>query len=276
MSKKLISNLKHCIVGLSIAILLIYLANSLPNNLSFRQYSKSRTLPNQSSVLGISNKNNILLVAENSTINHCVDKYKSQIYEIANPEDLTAIINKNFKIPSNYVPSDLVLLTSEHYPVVQNTFLRRIIIEDLEKMLNAMSDENINVLIISGWRSHDGQLAAYNRWVTKVGTSNAQGYAALPGHSEHQLGTVLDFAGFDNNNVRSYMFENTTASNWLKENAYKYGFVMSYPKNSLNITGYNYEPWHYRYVGTEIANKLNANNTTLTEYLLEINNICIF
>jgi len=120
----------------------------------------------------------------------------------------------------------------------------------------------LNLIIQSGFRSYNTQVNVYNKWISLDGKEIADTYSARPGHSEHQTGLALDLNLIDNK------FEETPEFAWLNDNCYKYGFILRYPKEKQHITGYIYEPWHYRYVGSELAKKLynNGNWITLEEY----------
>ena len=100
----------------------------------------------------------------------------------------------------------------------------------------------------------------YNNYVKRDGAQNADRYSARPGYSEHQTGLAFDI------NYADSRFEGTDQAIWLAENAYKYGFILRYPEGKEHITGYMYEPWHYRYIGVENAAKIFASGLTLEEY----------
>ena len=118
----------------------------------------------------------------------------------------------------------------------------------------------LNIPLVSGYRSYETQEKLYNKYVKKDGEKKANTYSAKPGESEHQTGLAFDIGSVDRS------FANTIEAKWLAENAYLYGFIIRYPKDKEEITGYNYEPWHLRYVGQELAKYLKKNNLTLEEY----------
>ena len=118
----------------------------------------------------------------------------------------------------------------------------------------------LNIPLVSGYRSYETQENLYNKYVKKDGEKKANTYSAKPGESEHQTGLAFDIGSVDRS------FANTIEAKWLAENAYLYGFIIRYPKDKEEITGYNYEPWHLRYVGQELAKYLKKNNLTLEEY----------
>lgn len=155
--------------------------------------------------------------------------------------DGVLIANKTYSLPSSYNPG----LTNETS-------------EAFNQMKMEARNVGLNIEIISGFRSYSSQNIIYNNYVSKDGREKADRYSARAGHSEHQTGLAVDI------NSLYTSFENTEEGKWLKENSYKYGFILRYPKGKEEITGYMYEPWHYRYVGRELATKLYSNGSWLT------------
>lgn len=155
--------------------------------------------------------------------------------------DGVLIANKTYSLPSSYNPG----LTSETR-------------EAFNQMKMDAKSVGLNIEIISGFRSYSSQDIIYNNYVSKDGREKADRYSARAGHSEHQTGLAIDI------NSLYTSFENTEEGKWLKENSYKYGFILRYPKGKEEITGYMYEPWHYRYVGRKFATKLYNNGSWLT------------
>lgn len=183
---------------------------------------------------------------------------------------LLAIVNKTHKLPSDYAPSDLVSLSSLGINNVNAARMRRAAAEALRSMTSAIRAAGIDYTVTSGYRSYESQVSVYNFWLdyNKGNVSATDAVSARPGFSEHQLGNTLDFTTNANGNI-FYQFEYTPLSKWLAQNAYKYGFAMSYPKGKEPITGYTYEPWHYRYIGKGNALDLRNSGLTLTEWLLK-------
>lgn len=156
------------------------------------------------------------------------------------------IANKTYALSSSYAPGGLTKETSVAF----------------EQMKNDAAKEGINLKVISGYRSYSHQNSIYNNYVKRDGKKEADRYSARPGHSEHQTGLAFDV------NSLEQSFGATKAGIWLSENCYKYGFVLRYPKGKENITGYMYEPWHFRYIGSEAKNLYNNGSwITLEEYL---------
>lgn len=123
--------------------------------------------------------------------------------------------------------------------------------------------ENIKLYGGSGYRSYSTQSGLYNHYVKEDGKANADTYSARPGHSEHQTGLAIDIV----TSKGGFVYENYQEYKWLIKNSYKYGFILRYPKGKENITGYMYEPWHYRYLGTDIATEIHNLNITYEEYV---------
>ena len=171
------------------------------------------------------------------------------------------IVNKNYKLDGNYIPKDLEEISLEY--ACKNKYLRHIAKTNFENMAKQAKKEGFNIVAVSAYRSYDYQEKLYNNYVLDKGLYYADMASARAGHSEHQTGLAIDVADmsldYDN-------FESTKEFLWIKENAHRYGFIMRYPKAKFHITGFKYEPWHYRYVGIKEATYIYKNNLTLEEY----------
>jgi len=121
--------------------------------------------------------------------------------------------------------------------------------------------------VVSGYRSYQEQDALFRFYVQQMGEARASRFSAQPGHSEHQMGTALDLGSPENGYQLEESFGLTRAGVWMQQHAAGFGFVLSYPQGREDVTGYAYEPWHYRYVGMDVAQKVVASGLTLTEYL---------
>ena len=119
---------------------------------------------------------------------------------------------------------------------------------------------------MSSYRSYDYQVNLYNNYVKSDGKDAADTYSARPGFSEHQTGLAVDIY---NKELPYTSFEETKEFEWMQKNAYKYGFILRFPKDKVNITGYQYEAWHYRYVGKKAAKYIHDHNITLEEYYIK-------
>lgn len=174
--------------------------------------------------------------------------------------DLLVLVNKEYKLPSTYAPGDLVHANTSGIRVttVRSYMLRSILINDLKALNDDAKKEGLDISMISGYRAYQTQADTYNYWVNYNGGNVAvvDQISARPGHSQHQLGTALDFSSSEIGDRLGSEFDNTKASKWLEKNAWKYGFVISYPKGYESTTGYSYESWHYRYIGRENAKEM--------------------
>ncbi len=188
-------------------------------------------------------------------------------------DDLLALVNKEYQLPSTYAPTDLVSICS-HVTNLRcfnnaNYLIRRILISDLQEMANAAIQDGIDLSIRSAYRSYATQQSTYNYWLSVNGGNIAatDKISARAGHSQHQLGTAIDFSSVEINDGLGGTFASTQASKWLADNAWKYGFVIGYPAGYESVTGYSYESWHYRYIGKEYAQDMVNGGMILELYL---------
>ena len=131
-------------------------------------------------------------------------------------------------------------------------------------MWNAAQDEGIYLIVNSSFRSYAEQDELYETYKDSYGTIEADSLASRPGYSEHQTGLAIDIFSKDNTSTKTFKESNAYA--WLLENSYKYGFILRYPEGKEDITGYTFEPWHYRYIGKKDAKKVHELNITYEEY----------
>lgn len=184
-------------------------------------------------------------------------------------DDLLVLVNKEYKLPSTYAPEDLVSASNSGIRRGSSYYLRNILISDLSSMITASKADGIDLSIVSGYRSFATQQSTYQSWLNKNNGNVAyvDTFSARAGHSQHQLGTVIDFSSSEIKDALGDSFSNTNASKWLKSNAYKYGFVISYPSGFETTTGYKYESWHYRYIGIRNATEMINSGNILEIYL---------
>jgi zinc D-Ala-D-Ala carboxypeptidase len=188
---------------------------------------------------------------------------------ITNADNILALVNKTFSLPSDYVPANLV---RPDVPfafgdlLLEKSYLREDAGRALEEMFQAASHEGLELYAVSGYRSYERQEAIFHAEVERVGEEQAAMSVAFPGMSEHQTGLAIDISSPNVNYILTEQFGETPEGLWLAEHAYEFGFILRYPKGKESITGYKYEPWHFRYVGKEIAKILYENNWTLEEY----------
>jgi zinc D-Ala-D-Ala carboxypeptidase len=191
-------------------------------------------------------------------------------------DDLLTLVTRQYGLSRDYEPADLAAL-SDYLPVGVTlgypTLIREVIALPLQAMIQDMQAAGLQPFIISGYRSYASQAIAWNKWLEREGDRGAI-VSAPPGHSEHQLGTTVDFGSPELEEIvgeeiefHTYFYR-TREGFWLAENAHKYGFTLSYPRQAFDLTGFYYEPWHYRYVGVELATHLRQTGSFLTEYQL--------
>lgn len=182
--------------------------------------------------------------------------------------DLWRIVNKSrgFTNP-RYQPSDLRLVSVPTLPGRghEERSLRAVLMPDLEKLVAAAGNAGITIYVGSGYRSYATQASLFASNVRQHGEAKANRFSSRPGHSEHQSGLAVDFGSTDQACWVEDCFEQTTAGKWLVTHAHTYGFILRYPKNKESITGYQYEPWHFRYVGRELAGALHQSGLTMEE-----------
>jgi D-alanyl-D-alanine carboxypeptidase len=185
------------------------------------------------------------------------------------PTSIAVVVNKKYYMPVNYVPKDLV------YPNVPFLFKEKIEKREmrkeaalaLEKLFAAAKNDGIYLSGVSAYRSYATQEALFNNYVKRDGFANARTYSAIPGTSEHQTGLAIDVSGINGICAAESCFANSKEAAWLKKNAANYGFIVRYPLGKENITGYKYEPWHIRYVGSSDSKAIQSRGVTLEEYL---------
>ena len=167
------------------------------------------------------------------------------------------LVNKYNKLSSGYAPKTETLGSGYGYGKMEKTAAQW-----FRKMVDAAKADGLTLKSVSPYRSYGTQKTLYNNYVKKNGTAKADRFSARPGHSEHQTGLAVDI------NCASFgkHFENTEEYAWLQKHCFEYGFILRYLPNKEYITGYRYEPWHYRYVGVETATKVMKLGITYEEY----------
>ena len=169
------------------------------------------------------------------------------------------IANKTYALPSTFIPENPEVPVTE---ARSNTSLDKDLMTAFRKMQADATAKGLNIYIASGYRSYDYQVSLYNRYVANDGKAAADTYSSRPGNSEHQTGLCFDLNSLEDS------FQYTNEGKWINDNCYKYGFCIRFPKGKDAYTGYQYESWHLRYVGEELAEKLynNGDWISLEEY----------
>lgn len=171
------------------------------------------------------------------------------------------VVNKKHSL-GLYRPTDLVELSEIGAP---KKYIRKIAYDSLRSLVNDAKKDGVEFKIRSTYRSYETQRSLYDHYTRKY--KDADTFSAEAGHSEHQLGTAVDFGSGDSRIDLTEEFGVTKQGKWLEENAWKYGFALSYPKDKESVTGFIYEPWHYRFIGAAAAEGLGQSQLTSAEYL---------
>ena len=205
---------------------------------------------------------------ETSTTNTPQDDFNKQLYPTDVASSLWAIVNKGRALPSSYVPPDLTVpqMYLRYSSDSDSMRVRADTAKALGQMFTAAQTDGIKLMLTSGYRSYSYQVGVYGDYVKQVGVSQADTFSARPGHSEHQTGLAADLEPYSKNCELNQCFEATPEGKWLAANCYKYGFIIRYPKGKENLTGYEYEPWHVRYVGTQLAAQIHQTGQTLEQF----------
>lgn len=185
--------------------------------------------------------------------------------------DVTVLVNKEHILDKDYVPLEMYVVDENENNFHQfkdaslKPMLRSDIKEYVDKLINDAQELGLPIIVDSGYRSFKYQQVVLDALISEKG-DEAFKLVALPGASEHQTGLAIDFAYYENGIYNDDVKENDKEAIWLKNNAWKYGFILRYPKGKENVTGYNFEPWHFRFVGLKLAKYLFKNDLTLEEY----------
>ena len=247
--------------------------NNIDNNKSSVNSSKKNE-----SIEEINNKEGLLAKSrsqeQNKSFSTDSDTLKSneikRLEGILNDE-LFILVNENNKLEDDYVPSTLVESDIAFEGYIECKQLDERTSNAAKEMFNAALNDNVNLIAISGYRSYSVQENLYNSRVEVKGVEKTRQYTAEAGASEHQTGLAIDIVCND----YPYLdegFENTDAFKWLYNNCYKYGFILRYQKGKEDITGYNYEPWHFRYIeNANIAKDIMDRGICFEEFINEVN-----
>lgn len=190
----------------------------------------------------------------------------------ANLDLLTPIVTRDIEVSRDFIPTNLetpsLAYRNSYIVPIQ---LRDIVIGPLKAMLEASNQAGLQITAVSGYRSWSEQQIAFEKW-NQLYPDRAASFSAQPGHSEHQLGTAVDFSTpymeslYDNLFHTNFYY--TPEGQWLNDNAASFGFTLSYPSWAVDETGYEWEPWHYRYVGVQLAQELSERRLTLIGYMV--------
>lgn len=184
------------------------------------------------------------------------------------PSSITVFVNKEFSLPKNYKPEDLVI-PDIFFDLVyydERTMMRAEAAAAIERLFYAAKNEGFELSGVSGYRSYARQKNIFITNILTKGKEHTLKYSAVPGTSEHQTGLTMDVSCEALGHDLSSKLAELPEGIWLAENAHRFGYIIRYPQGKTDITGYSYEPWHIRYVGKGLAKYLYENNLTLEEY----------
>ena len=191
--------------------------------------------------------------------------YYTNIEDSPNKHTNIVLVNKYHYLGEDYVPKNLTRISNK-YAISEDKYMEHDAAVAFEDMAKAAQKEGYKIVAVSTYRSYNYQKNLYNNYVSADGKEKADKYSARPGYSEHQTGLAVDVS----NNKKSYTkFGETEEFNWMKNNCYKYGFILRYTEENEFITGYISEAWHYRYVGIDIATYIHNNPMTFEEYYVK-------
>lgn len=191
-------------------------------------------------------------------------------YSITEPGSLWWIVSKSRPLPDGYVPAQLVNpnMKLRWAPIAESMTVSQQIAPDLEALYKASQAAGFDLMLVSGYRSQATQKELYDGYVASQGQEAADRISARPGTSEHQTGMVVDIGRSDSQCELDTCFGETPEGKWLAEHAHEYGFIIRYPEGKEAIVGYQYEPWHIRYVGRELAAELHKTKQTMEEFFI--------
>jgi len=183
--------------------------------------------------------------------------------------NLEMLVNKENLLSKDYIPEDMVIINEPTGSKIDKTYVNQLNKEaylQFKKMQLVAKENGYEIFIDSSYRSYEYQERVFNATALEKGLDHALKYVAPPGGSEHQTGLAFDVIFRRDGEMIEEQNETDPEIEWLFANAYKFGFILRYPKGKEDITGYNFEPWHFRYVGLELAKEITENNLTLEEY----------
>jgi D-alanyl-D-alanine carboxypeptidase len=205
---------------------------------------------------------------QSSPVHSIYDSFNKNQYSINDPASIWAVVNKGRNLSANYIPPDLIAPNVElRLPATDPEMqVRTVAASSLQQMFKDAKSQNIHLMLSSGYRSYSLQKSVYTSFTRIQGQQSTDSSSARPGHSEHQTGLAVDIEPASRECEVELCFENTSEGKWLAANSYKYGFIIRYQKGREKITGYEYEPWHVRYVGNELASQIHRSDKTLEQF----------
>ncbi|SDN98483.1 M15 family metallopeptidase [Alkalicoccus daliensis] len=190
--------------------------------------------------------------------------------EVNNPEEITMLVNKERSLPADFSPEDLTVPEVHNFGEPE---IREEAAAALEEMFAAAEEDGLQIIALSGYRSYDRQEEIFDNNVAEHGLERTLEFSARPGESEHQSGLSMDVSSPELSESGDYLstkFGDTSEGEWIAEHASDYGYIIRYEEGKEDITGYQYEPWHLRYVGVENAQYIDEHDLTLEEFSLPV------
>lgn len=195
---------------------------------------------------------------------------REKALEEAETKGLLILVNKDHPIDQDYKPNDLMEV--KYYAPDRDKatrYMRAEAAEAFDMLVDKAAAEGVVIKMTTAYRSYNFQKILFDSYVEKEGVEKANTYSAKPGQSEHQTGLSVDVSSPSVDYQLSNDYGKTAEGKWLADNAYRFGFILRFPQGKENITGYQYEPWHIRYVGLAAAKEIYEQGLTLEEYLLK-------
>jgi D-alanyl-D-alanine carboxypeptidase len=192
--------------------------------------------------------------------------FNKQAQSITDPNSYWVVVNKLRPLnPLSYAPPDIVTVPVAHDNPAQ---MRKVAADALVAMFAAGKAAGAGEMQVqSSYRSYSVQVRVYNGWVSSLGQKQADAQSARPGFSEHQTGLAVDISTLPLRCALAACFGTTPQGQWLAANAWRFGYLLRYPANKTAVTGYEYEPWHFRYIGVPLATEMhNEGVETLEEF----------
>ncbi|MBR1376654.1 MAG: M15 family metallopeptidase [Bacilli bacterium] len=230
-------NIRYSEVMLDILKGKYYIDNNLEKYLDYYDANKDKSIDDIIAIINV----------------HAEEEFYNIELETDTSKGIEMIVNKVYGLDKEYVPEDIVNVSNWYAYGEQK--VSEEVYEQYKLMFNAAKKENLTLIINDSYRSYEEQEKTHKRY--------GDDYAARPGHSEHNTGLAVDIIGPTSTGDT---FEDSSEYQWLQEHAHEYGFILRYPKDKEYLTGYEYESWHYRYLGVELATKVHDSGITYDEY----------
>lgn len=210
----------------------------------------------------------ILSTQDRENKNTSAKQFDKSKLSVNDPASLWVVVNKGRRLENNYIPDNLTvpnipLRLNKSYPEMQ---LRPEASKALEELSADAVHQNVHFMLASGYRSYSYQIGIYSGYVRTQGQTSADKTSARPGYSEHQTGLAADVEPYSRQCEVEACFGDTLEGKWLATNSFKYGFIIRYPQGKESLTGYEYEPWHIRYVGKDLALQVQRTGQTLEQF----------